>query len=241
MIWRDDDNIQVLEGPGIQYCGASAINDLGFAVGDCDYRAMVWTPEGEVIDLNDYLPPDTGFTLTAAFDINNGFQIVGVMDPKSGPHRPFRLTIPEPVSLSPFVDIRPGSCANKLNRRSRGVLPVALLGTLDFDVLTVDWCTLLISRADGVGGAVAARLGPTGCSATYEDVGTPFEGAACECHEAGGDGIIDLSVKFRTQDMVAGLQLDELEQGQVVPLEVTGALLDGNPFRASDCVVLGPG
>ena len=37
-----------------------------------------------------------------------------------------------PITIS--IDIKPGSCPNPLNSNSQGVLPVALLGTEDFDV-----------------------------------------------------------------------------------------------------------
>ena len=37
-----------------------------------------------------------------------------------------------------FVDIKPGSCPNPLNTGSKGVLPVAIAGTVDFDVTVID-------------------------------------------------------------------------------------------------------
>ena len=39
------------------------------------------------------------------------------------------------------VDIKPGSCPNPFNTKSKGVLPVAVLGTKDLDVTTVDWAS----------------------------------------------------------------------------------------------------
>jgi len=42
-------------------------------------------------------------------------------------------TIPEPFT-DVDVDIQPGSCPNSWNRKGNGVLPVAILGTEDFDV-----------------------------------------------------------------------------------------------------------
>ena len=50
----------------------------------------------------------------------------------------------------PILDIKPGSCPNPLNLRSRGVLPVALVGTKDFDVTNVNVSTLVLSRGDAV-------------------------------------------------------------------------------------------
>ena len=36
------------------------------------------------------------------------------------------------------VDIKPGSCPNPINVKSKGVLPTEILGTEDFDVTMVD-------------------------------------------------------------------------------------------------------
>ena len=48
------------------------------------------------------------------------------------------LTIIPTPALQVIVDIKPGSCPNPLNVKSSGVLPVAILGTADFDVTTID-------------------------------------------------------------------------------------------------------
>ena len=136
------------------------------------------------------------------------------------------------------LDIKPGSCPNPLNRKSRGVLPLAILGTETFDVSTVDLATVQLARADGVGGMVGPLEGPPGPHSHLEDVGTPFEGEVCECHEMEADGFLDLAMKFRTPDVVSALELWDLEWRETVELVVSGYLTDGMPFVASDCVVL---
>ncbi len=139
------------------------------------------------------------------------------------------------------LDIKPGSCPNPFNRKSHGVLPVGLLGTADFDVSMVDITTLRLKRVDGVGGAVAPNEGPPGPQTVYEDVGTPFDGMACDCHELTGDGIMDLSMKFRTDDVVDELELDALPLGAQVELVVTGNLLGGASFVSPvDCILIVP-
>ncbi|UCG17657.1 MAG: hypothetical protein JSV19_06435, partial [Phycisphaerales bacterium] len=138
------------------------------------------------------------------------------------------------------LDIKPGSCPNPLNRRSHGVLPVGVLGTQAFDVTTVDLASVRLSRADGAGGAAAPNEGPPGPHSVFEDVGTPFEGGPCECHDLGGDGIVDLLVKFRVDDTVEALELGSLSAGALVELVVTGMLNDGCQFIAMDCVRLVP-
>ena len=91
-----------------------------------------------------------------------------------------------------YIDIKPGSCPNPLNPKAKGVLPVAVLGTADFDVTTIDPSTLSLTRA-GVTGSVA----PIRWS--YADVGTPFMGDGCDCHDLTGDGYMDLTLKFSDQ------------------------------------------
>lgn len=138
------------------------------------------------------------------------------------------------------LDIKPGSCPNSFNRNSHGVLPTALVGTETFDVTQVDLGSVLLSRADGVGGAVAPNEGPPGPHSTFEDVATPFDDELCDCHEQDGDGITDLAMKFKSQDVVSELQLDGLPPGDLVELCVSGLTLDGSEFEACDCVRLVP-
>ncbi len=134
------------------------------------------------------------------------------------------------------LDIKPGSCPNPFNRNSDGFLPVALLGGTDIDVMTVDLGSVQLSRADGVGGSVAPNEGPRGPHSVFADVGTPFEGEICGCHELGGDGITDLSMKFRRSDISEVLELNDFALGSSVELVLSGVLLDGTPFSAYDCI-----
>ena len=146
----------------------------------------------------------------------------------------------EPQGPVPALDIKPGSCPNSFNRNSNGVLPVGLLGTDEFDVADVDLSTVVISRADGVGGTASPNEGPPGPHSVFQDVGTPFDGELCDCHEMEGDGIDDLSMKFRSQELVEALELNDLPHGALVELCVSGTLLDGAEFQACDCIRLVP-
>jgi hypothetical protein len=148
------------------------------------------------------------------------------------------LTVGGPIVVD--LDIKPGSCPNSFNRSSNGVLPVGLLGAAGFDITQVDPSSVVIARADGVGGFATPNEGPPGPHSVLEDVGTPFDGASWDCHELEGDGILDLSMKFKTQDVVTALGLDALPDGALVELAVSGLLTDGTPFTASDCVRLVP-
>ena len=148
----------------------------------------------------------------------------------------------EVEGLSPCqgMDIKPGSCPNSFNRGSNGVLPVALVGTEDFDVSMVDISSLTLSRADGIGGSTVPHEGPPGPHTVIGDDATPFDGVLCDCHELDGDGIDDLKMKFKTVDLVAALEMDDLDPGALVKLDLRGSLLDGTLFVASDCVRLVP-
>jgi DNA-binding beta-propeller fold protein YncE len=129
------------------------------------------------------------------------------------------------------IDIKPGSCPNPLNPKSRGVLSVAILGTEFLDVTTIDPETILLAWDGGDGGIRPVRW-------SFEDVATPFEGGACECHEFRGDGYTDLTLKFDTQELVKGLGLEECS-GDTVELTLIGSLneeYDSTPIEGRDCV-----
>lgn len=129
-----------------------------------------------------------------------------------------------------YLDIKPGSCPNPFNVKSRGVLPVAILGTESLDVHNINPSTVLLTRGE-YPGVLPLRW-------SYEDVATPFYGPTCECHDLNGDGYLDLALKFDTQELVETLGLDE-EAGNTITIWLTGNLvqeLGGTPIRGRDCV-----
>jgi len=133
-----------------------------------------------------------------------------------------------PVGTCAIVDIKPTSCPNPLNLKSKGVLPVAILGTDGFDVSDIDAASIRLA------GVAAIRH-------NYEDVATPVSDAnECACTTDGSDGFTDLVLKFKTQDIVEALINDpgQLAQGQVLTLTVTGELFDGSVIEEADCMVL---
>jgi len=136
------------------------------------------------------------------------------------------------------LDIKPGKCPNRVNARSHGKLPVAAVGSHEFDVTLIDTDSLLLKRADGVGGSVRPLAGPPGPRIRFEDVATHIVSAGCDCHELGADGIQDLALKFSTSEMVEALQLDSSAPGASVRLTLTGSLHDGTSFEASDCILI---
>jgi hypothetical protein len=101
------------------------------------------------------------------------------------------------------VDIKPSSCPNPLNMRSRGVLPVAVLGTETLDVSEIDPASIRLLTDQGGEGISPLRW-------SMEDVATPFEPyigkeGAYDCNESGPDGYIDLTLKFDRPEVIAKL------------------------------------
>lgn len=100
----------------------------------------------------------------------------------------------DPIVIPVSIDIKPGSCPNPLNVKSKGVLPVAIIGTIAFDVYDIDLSTLQLK------GIAPIRE-------EFEDVATPFNGASIDdcfdCTEQGPDGFVDLVLHFDTEEIVA--------------------------------------
>lgn len=137
----------------------------------------------------------------------------------------------EQEALQLAMDIKPGSCPNPLNsfpytkerpngKQPHGVLPVALLGTADFDVSSV------VASSVRLEGVVPLRY-------SIEDVSSPAK-EPCACNGGEPDGHMDLSFKFGRAEIVEALQGLTGE----VTLTLVGELEDGTPFEAQDCVTV---
>jgi hypothetical protein len=158
---------------------------------------------------------------------------VSAMDNKGVSYGDQIVIIDVPCEIPVFVDIKPGSCPNPLNKKSKGVLPVAVLGTEDFDVTTIDPDTIQLTREGVMGGVAPIRW-------SYEDVATPFEGKLCDCHDLEGDGYIDLTLKFSIPELVEELDLCPLD-GKTIPLTITGNLKEeegGMLIEGKDCILV---
>ena len=84
----------------------------------------------------------------------------------------YTLAPPPPIEVN--IDIKPGSDPNSINLGSKGVVPVAVLTTDDFDASTVDAATVEFA------GALLVR--------------------STEC-DVDGDGDLDMLFRFKTQDL----------------------------------------
>jgi hypothetical protein len=131
--------------------------------------------------------------------------------------------VPEPV-MPINLDIKPQSCPNPLNVKSRGLLPVAILGSEDFDVSSIDAVSICLA------GVAPIR-------SSYEDVATPVSDSnECECSTEGPDGFLDLTLKFETQRIVEAI--GEVDHGDELVLELTGVLSDETRIGGRDCVLI---
>ena len=129
---------------------------------------------------------------------------------------------PDPSFTQIVVDIKPGSCPNPLNVKSRGVLPVAILGTEDLDVTDIDPLTVTLA------GVVPIR-------SSIEDVSHPWNVEGCE--DYGVDGYDDLTLKFDTQEIVAALGTSIVD-GDVFELPLIGTLTDNTQIEGADTVLI---
>jgi len=131
--------------------------------------------------------------------------------------------IPQPA-LQVAVDIKPGSCPNPLNVKSSGVLPVAILGTNDVNVITIDPTSIRLA------GVKPLRSG-------LEDVaGLVADSNNCNCSETGPDGFLDLTLKFKTQEIADSI--GDVNDGDILVLELAGVLFDEKPIEGSDCILI---
>ncbi len=138
------------------------------------------------------------------------------------------LTILEIPSVQVAVDIKPGSCPNPINLKSRGVLPVAILGTSEFDVATIDPNSIRLA------GVEALRF-------AYEDVTSPASDTNdCNCTKAGPDGFLDLTLKFETQSIAEAI--GDVNRWDKLTLELTGTLFESGgietPIEGTDCILI---
>lgn len=165
------------------------------------------TEDAVIKSLNDCIPPDSGWHLEAAISVNDSGEIVG-RGRQNGRTRAF-LLVPIPAIINVAVDIKPGSCPNTLNTKSQGVLPVAIVGTGDFNISTIDPASVRLA------GVAPLR-------SSEEDVATPLVDKIdeCECTTDGPDGYLDLTLKFDTQEIFAAL--GDVEDSDLLSLTLTG-------------------
>jgi hypothetical protein len=103
------------------------------------------------------------------------------------------------------VDVKPGSDINPVNLRSRGVLPVAILGNGELDVNMINPETILLNSVAPLRWSIEDVCG--------DDYITEKP-----------DGFNDLTLKFDTQEIAA--TLGEPARGDIVTLSLSGEMYD---------------
>lgn len=177
-----------------------------------------WSPDGQYI----VFTSDISGNLDIWYSPVNHFDPVNITNSPEDEYIP-AIGVPEPAVIEVTIDIKPGSCPNPLNVQSKGVLPVAVLGSEEFDVNSIDVASIRLS------GVAPIR-------SSFEDVATPVsDGNECECTTAVPDGYTDLALKFKTQEIVE--ELGEVSDGDELVLNLTGVLYSGVPIEGADCIV----
>jgi len=110
------------------------------------------------------------------------------------------------------IDIKPGDYANPINLKSKGVVPVAILGSADFDVTDVDVTTL--------------TFGPAG-TAPAHDLTNPARHSG-HLEDVNRDGYMDLVSHYRQKQ--TALTVADTEAC------IEGATLGGTPIKGCDSV-----
>jgi len=131
-----------------------------------------------------------------------------------------------PLRISVYVDIKPGSWPNPIKASSKGVFAVAICGTADFDVMTIDPATVRI--------CYGTALGVAPLRWSYEDVATPYTDDGDGGHALGGDGYLDLVLHFSTEAVNANSLSRHV--GETIPLIITGNLHVDSPILGQDLV-----
>lgn len=155
----------------------------------------IWHINADEPDLIDY---DTTFKQPAQ-------QAIYAPDAyRSSDHDPVIITLTFDYNIV-LLDIQPATCENPLNVKRGGVLPVAILGTADFDVTKIDPATITLA------GVAPLRW-------SFDDVST-----AHDCSIEAGDGYLDLVLQFAAEEII--LVLGEVFDGDLITLKLIGRFL----------------
>lgn len=120
------------------------------------------------------------------------------------------------------IDIKPGSCSNPVNVKSKGVLPVVIFGSEYLDVNSIDVASVELAAVNPI-------------RSSYEDISTPpADVNDCNATEYLPDGFVDLALKFDTQQILQAI--GDVNDGDVIELQLKGVLYDETIIFGSDYI-----
>jgi len=126
------------------------------------------------------------------------------------------------------IDIKPRHCPNFLDIERNGVISVAIVGTENLDVSTINSESVRLEGIAPIRGR--DRKDITRPVVERQDV--------CDCTAGGPDDIPDLPFRFSIRDLAIALgDLEPRDEVEVV-LTLTGQLRDGTLFEGKDCVII---
>ena len=120
-----------------------------------------------------------------------------------------------------LFDVHPVSCPNPLNLGGKGVLPSAVLGTMDFDV------SMVMPETCALEGVPPKKW-------SYEDVSRPYVAELINqnsCTSEGPDGFMDLTLKFKNAEVAAAVGAPP---GSIVTVTLECTLTDGTVLTSED-------
>lgn len=185
----------------LEACTGSQAPDIWSTIELWDITPCLHTGENwlQIVAINEHAPP-TGPT-------NNPAGLI------------YKLVVNYEEAVEVDIDVKPGSYPNSICLSDQGNLPVAILGTEDFDVTQVDPETINVG---GVYLTTRGSMKKPKLAYSLEDVNE--------------DGYLDLMSFFDVQELIdAGVLAED-----TTALTLTAELYDGTPITGTDSVRIVP-
>jgi len=208
------------------------ITNLSAGTFDFGFQIIIDTNAGNVFDDGGSVTVGPGETATSFLDTTEGPEVyTGTLIVtnelgQTASSSDTCIILPPPIILVD-IDVKPQSCPNPINTNSRGVIPVAILGSDLLDVSEIDVSTIQLEGVSPINHDI-------------EDVASPLlvptELDENSCTADGPDGFDDLTLKFDAQEVIDAL--GPVEKGDVISVELEGELFNGITFEGYDIIII---